>query len=125
MLFEHFWLFIFTFHLSKASYSYYFSLLGQTQKRMLITNANAKSKSEKFPPPHQDGALGFPLGCSHYGDPAFDPRDASFSIGFPDQKGTALTWSGPFLKNIGTNNPKRKKQMDRNVRHSSKFHEGI
>ncbi|PKI59006.1 hypothetical protein CRG98_020574 [Punica granatum] len=25
------------------------------QKRRLITRANAKSKSEKFPPPHQDG----------------------------------------------------------------------
>ncbi|CAA6663468.1 unnamed protein product [Spirodela intermedia] len=30
-------------------------------RRRMITHANAKSKSEKFPPPHQDGALGFPL----------------------------------------------------------------
>ncbi|CAA6662072.1 unnamed protein product [Spirodela intermedia] len=29
-------------------------------RRRLVTHSNAKSKSEKFPPPHQDGALGFP-----------------------------------------------------------------
>ncbi|PIA44569.1 hypothetical protein AQUCO_01700278v1 [Aquilegia coerulea] len=66
-------------------------------RRRLITHANAKSKSEKFPPPHQDGALGFPLGSSHYMDPAFDPPDAPFS---------STTLSGP----MGTVAPRRKKQ---------------
>ncbi|KAJ6912077.1 hypothetical protein NC652_022380 [Populus alba x Populus x berolinensis] len=32
-------------------------------------SCNAKSKSEKFPPPHQDGTLGYPLGSSHHIDP--------------------------------------------------------
>jgi len=39
------------------------------------TQGNAKSKSEKFPPPHQDGALvGFPLGSSRFADAGFDLR---------------------------------------------------
>lgn len=32
-----------------------------------MTEANAKSKSEKFPPPHQDAAVGYP---SNNGGPA-------------------------------------------------------
>ncbi|KAF9601838.1 hypothetical protein IFM89_023525 [Coptis chinensis] len=44
-----------------------------------ITRANAKSKSEKFPPAHQDGSLALPLGSPHYMDPAFDPPDVTFS----------------------------------------------
>ncbi|KAI0489464.1 hypothetical protein KFK09_029307 [Dendrobium nobile] len=99
-------------------------LQANLDKRRLITHANAKSKSEKFPPPHQDGALGFPLGSSHYADPAFDPPEASFSTVFPYQKGTAMTWSGPLLNPVAAGNPKRKKQIDRNARHSSKSHKG-
>ncbi|XP_071702602.1 probable serine/threonine-protein kinase At1g54610 [Rutidosis leptorrhynchoides] len=36
-------------------------------RRRVITEANAKSKSEKFPPPHQDAAVGYQ---SHNGGPA-------------------------------------------------------
>ncbi|KAG6764852.1 hypothetical protein POTOM_032340 [Populus tomentosa] len=52
-----------------------FVAMGCVQRRRLITHANAKSKSEKFPPPHQDGTLGYPLGSSHHIDPVFDPPD--------------------------------------------------
>ncbi|KAA8540643.1 hypothetical protein F0562_024438 [Nyssa sinensis] len=45
----------------------------------VVTQANAKSKSEKFPPPHQDGAVGFPLGRSHNGPISFGATDTSFS----------------------------------------------
>ncbi|XP_054792476.1 probable serine/threonine-protein kinase At1g54610 isoform X2 [Prosopis cineraria] len=47
----------------------------------VVTHANAKSKSEKFPPPHQDGAVGYPLGASHKGPVSFGATetDASFS----------------------------------------------
>ncbi|KAK6117327.1 hypothetical protein DH2020_048918 [Rehmannia glutinosa] len=48
-------------------------------RRRLINHANAKSKSEKFPPPHQDGGLGYTLESSHHIDPAFDPPDVPFS----------------------------------------------
>ncbi|GLJ59860.1 hypothetical protein SUGI_1524970, partial [Cryptomeria japonica] len=43
-------------------------------RRRLITHSNAKSKSEKFPPPHQDGAVGFPMEPSHYDQPLIAPQ---------------------------------------------------
>lgn len=49
-------------------------------RRRQITNTNAKSKSEKFPPPHQDGSLGFPLSSSHYTNPTFDPPHFSSTM---------------------------------------------
>ncbi|URE06436.1 serine threonine-protein kinase [Musa troglodytarum] len=80
-------------------------------RRRLITHASAKSKSEKFPPPHQDGALGYPLDSSHRNDPSFDNSDASFSTVFPDQKGPATAWSGPLIDPAAAGHPKRKKQI--------------
>lgn len=83
------------------------------QKRRLITHANAKSKSEKFPPPHQDGALGYPLGCSNHMEPAFEPPDpSSFSTVFPYEKGSVPTWSGP-LADPSSGNQKRKHKSGR------------
>ncbi|XP_057868181.1 probable serine/threonine-protein kinase At1g54610 isoform X2 [Cryptomeria japonica] len=41
------------------------------QKRRLISQSNAKSKSEKFPPPHEDGAVGFPIEPRGNGQPSF------------------------------------------------------
>lgn len=83
------------------------------QKRRLITHANAKSKSEKFPPPHQDGALGFPLGCSNHMEPSFEPPDpSSFSTVFPFDKSAVPTWSGP-LADSAAGNQKRKHKPGR------------
>ncbi|KAM0954315.1 putative protein-serine/threonine kinase CMGC-CDK-CRK7-CDK9 family [Dioscorea sansibarensis] len=82
-------------------------------RRRLITHANAKCKSEKFPPPHQDGALGFPVGSSqHIDPPAFDPPDiSSFSTVFPYQKGgQASTWSGPLVDPAAVGYPRKKKR---------------
>ncbi|KAF8392548.1 hypothetical protein HHK36_022893 [Tetracentron sinense] len=79
----------------------------------LLTHANAKCKSEKFPPPHQDGALGFPLGSSHHADPAFDPPGAPFSsttFTYSKGKGSAQTWSGPLVDSAAVGAPRRKKQ---------------
>ncbi|CAN8269670.1 unnamed protein product [Cochlearia groenlandica] len=55
-----------------------------------ITRANAKSKSDKFPPPHQDGLIGYPVGsCSG--------RMDSNSYTSCYTKETFLqTWSGPL-----------------------------
>lgn len=92
-------------------------------RRRLITHANAKSKSEKFPPPHQDGALGFPLGSSHHMEPPFegDPADTSFSTVFPYQKGTApiASWSGPLVDPAQAANGKRKKKSGRSSKQPS------
>ncbi|KAG8079401.1 hypothetical protein GUJ93_ZPchr0007g4437 [Zizania palustris] len=94
-------------------------LQANIDKRRLITHANAKSKSEKFPPPHQDGALGYPLGCSNHMEPAFEPPDpSSFSTVFPFEKGSVPTWSGP-LADPSSGNPKRKHKSGRSSKQPS------
>lgn len=75
-----------------------FSSLLLQQRRRLITHANAKCKSEKFPPPHQDGSLGFTLGSPHHYDSEFHPSETSFSTVFPQPKGSMPTWSGPLVE---------------------------
>ncbi|WOL03327.1 putative serine/threonine-protein kinase [Canna indica] len=81
----------------------------------LITHANAKCKSEKFPPPHQDGGLGYRLDSSQNIDASFDHSDASFSTVFPYQKGPATAWSGPLVDPAAAaGHLKRKKQAARN-----------
>ncbi|XP_011015566.1 PREDICTED: probable serine/threonine-protein kinase At1g54610 [Populus euphratica] len=86
-------------------------LQANLDRRRLITHANAKSKSEKFPPPHQDGTLGYPLGSSHHIDPVFDPPDVPFSTtNFSYSKAHIQTWSGPLVDPAAVGAPKRKKQ---------------
>ncbi|XP_073302830.1 probable serine/threonine-protein kinase At1g54610 [Primulina huaijiensis] len=78
-------------------------------RRRLITHANAKSKSEKFPPPHQDGGLGFPSGSSYHVDQTFDPPDVPFSsMNFSYSKDPIQTWSGPLAEPAGVGAPRRK-----------------
>uniref|UniRef100_A0A7N0UYN3 Protein kinase domain-containing protein n=1 Tax=Kalanchoe fedtschenkoi TaxID=63787 RepID=A0A7N0UYN3_KALFE len=78
-------------------------------RRRIITHANAKSKSEKFPPPHQDGALGYPLGSSHHIDPTLVPQDASYtSTNFTFSKDSIQAWSGPLVDDAG---PSRRKKF--------------
>uniref|UniRef100_A0A9I9DA99 Protein kinase domain-containing protein n=1 Tax=Cucumis melo TaxID=3656 RepID=A0A9I9DA99_CUCME len=80
-------------------------------RRRLITHANAKSKSEKFPPPHQDGALGFTLGYSRHIDPAGVPPDIPFSSTlFTYSKEPIQAWSGPLVPGAGTDGPHRQKK---------------
>ncbi|KAL5163517.1 putative serine/threonine-protein kinase [Glycine soja] len=86
----------------------------------LVTHANAKSKSEKFPPPHEDGTLGYPLGSSHHMDPIFDPPDVPFSstnLSYP--KTNFQTWSGPLVE-TSVDAPRRKKNMAGNGHRQSK-----
>ncbi|KAF0920450.1 hypothetical protein E2562_035161 [Oryza meyeriana var. granulata] len=80
------------------------------QRRRMITHANAKSKSEKFPPPHQDGAMGNPLGSSRHMEPMYEHQDASFSTVVPIQKGSSQTWSGPLVDPAALGQSRRKKQ---------------
>ncbi|KAK6122953.1 hypothetical protein DH2020_043297 [Rehmannia glutinosa] len=86
-------------------------LQANIDRRRLITHANAKSKSEKFPPPHQDAGIGFPLGSSNHMDPTFDPPDVPFtSMNFSYTKDPMQTWSGPLV-DVGA--PKRKSKPSR------------
>ncbi|TKY73693.1 serine/threonine-protein kinase [Spatholobus suberectus] len=52
----------------------------------VVTHANAKSKSEKFPPPHQDGAVGYPQDASNKGPVSFGAPDTTFSSGIFNSK---------------------------------------
>jgi len=92
------------------------------QKWRLVTHANAKSKSEKFPPPHEDGSVGYPLGSSHHMDPIFDPSDdvpfSSTNLSYP--KSNIQTWSGPLVETSVDAPPRRKKNMAGNGRTHSK-----
>ncbi|XP_074590897.1 putative serine/threonine-protein kinase At1g54610 isoform X2 [Curcuma longa] len=88
------------------------------RRQRLITRANAKSKSEKFPPPHQDGALGYRLDSLHLVDPSLDDSDTSFSARLPSQKMPANAWSGPLV-DAAVGHPKHKKQIAARARNSS------
>ncbi|XP_014509060.1 probable serine/threonine-protein kinase At1g54610 [Vigna radiata var. radiata] len=95
-------------------------LQANIDKWRLVTHANAKSKSEKFPPPHEDGSLGYPLGSSHHMDPIFDPSDVPFSstkLSYP--KSNIQTWSGPLVE-TSMDAPRRKKNVPGNGRTHSK-----
>lgn len=95
------------------------------QRRRLITHANAKSKSEKFPPPHQDGAVGYPLGASHHIDPALVPPDVPFSTtSFSYPKEPIQTWSGPLVDPASAGGPRRKKHTGNDGRETSRSYTG-
>ncbi|CAN6551431.1 unnamed protein product [Malus baccata var. baccata] len=96
-------------------------LQANLDRRRLITHANAKSKSEKFPPPHQDGTLGYPLGSSNHIDPAFDPPDVPFSsTNFSYSKESIQTWSGPLVDPAAVGAPRRKKHSSGQIHSLSK-----
>ncbi|KAL0464081.1 UNVERIFIED_CONTAM: putative serine/threonine-protein kinase [Sesamum latifolium] len=52
----------------------------------IMSDATAKSKSDKFPPPHQDAAVGHPLDASQNGPVSFDAADTSFTSSIFDPK---------------------------------------
>ncbi|KAL6571568.1 hypothetical protein OROHE_003211 [Orobanche hederae] len=86
-------------------------LQANIDRRRLFTHATAKSKSEKFPPPHQDAGIGFPLGSSHHIDPTFDPPDVHVpftSMNFSYAKEPIQTWSGPLVDPSAVGASKRK-----------------
>ena len=95
------------------SFKYYQSVLidrfthivfNSIQRRRLISHANAKCKSEKFPPPHLDGTLGYPLGSSHRIDPTFDLPDVPFSsMNFS-------YWSGQLVDDAAVGAPRKKQK---------------
>lgn len=85
-------------------------LQSNLDRRRLVNHANAKSKSEKFPPPHQDGGLGVPLGASHHIDPKLVPPDVPFSsTSFPYSKEPIQNWSGPLVDPVAVGAARRKK----------------
>lgn len=85
----------------------------------MMTQANAKSKSEKFPPPHQDGAVGYPLNASHNGPASFSIAAASFDSSF-DPKSRSLRST---ITTGGTSRQRRTKEEEPHMAPSRKlFH---
>ncbi|CAA0834798.1 Probable serine/threonine-protein kinase [Striga hermonthica] len=96
-------------------------LQANIDRRRLFTHANAKSKSEKFPPPHQDAGIGFPLGSSNHIDPAYDPPDVHVpftSMNFSYSKEPIQTWSGPL---VDPSSVKRKSKPPKKDHRKDKF----
>ncbi|CAH8306117.1 unnamed protein product [Eruca vesicaria subsp. sativa] len=86
----------------------------------LITHANAKSKSEKFPPPHQDGSLGFQVGSSRRLDPSEIPFTSnSFTATY--SKEPFQTWSGPLAPEEPDSTAKRMKDINKARRKAAKL----
>lgn len=73
-----------------------------------MTKANGKSKSEKFPPPHQDGAVGYPPHeTSEKGHFSFGAADTSFGSSIFSSKSGSVTSSG------APGGPSRRKKADK------------
>ncbi|QCE14745.1 Cdc2-related kinase [Vigna unguiculata] len=70
----------------------------------VVTHANAKSKSEKFPPPHQDGAVGYLEDASNKGPVSLGAPDISFSSGIFNSKP-----SGPVRSHAGAGHHRGRK----------------
>ncbi|CAL0300061.1 unnamed protein product [Lupinus luteus] len=85
------------------------------QRRRLLTRGNAKSKSEKFPPPHEDGQLGFPLGSSQHIDPDLISSVVSLgSTSYIYSTEPFQAWSGP-IGNSASNNSMSKRKKKQNA----------
>ncbi|XP_016502859.1 putative serine/threonine-protein kinase At1g54610 isoform X2 [Nicotiana tabacum] len=84
----------------------------------VMTQANAKSKSEKFPPPHQDGAVGYPLDASHNGPVSFSVADASFTSSNFDPKSRSLRST---TTTAGTSRQRRNKKEEPHMAPSRKL----
>ena len=79
----------------KVKYDLNSHLLDSFQRWRAMTQANAKSRSEKFPPPHQDAAVGHPMEASHKGGPvSFGPSESSFSSSVFDSKSSSIKNGG-------------------------------
>ncbi|KAF2311566.1 hypothetical protein GH714_024871 [Hevea brasiliensis] len=65
----------------------------------VMAQSNPKSKSEKFPPPHQDAAVGHPIDASHKGPVSFDAPNTSFSSSIFTSK------SSTSIRSVGTIGP--------------------
>ncbi|KAI3455084.1 hypothetical protein Pfo_011747 [Paulownia fortunei] len=60
----------------------------------IMSGAKAKGKGEKFPPPHQDGAVGHPPDASQNGPLSFGAADTSFNSSIFDPKSSRSLRNG-------------------------------
>lgn len=84
-------------------------LQSNLDRRRVLTQANTRSKSEKFPPPHQDGAVGHAVEKLHNGPVSFEDSDNSFgsSIIVPAKSFNS------FSNTLAPGEPSRRRQHKR------------
>lgn len=68
-------------------------LQSNLDRHRVLTEANAKSKSEKFPPPHQDGGVGDTIDKLHNRPVPFEGSDNSFGSLIMDRSKSSKSFS--------------------------------
>lgn len=81
----------------------------------MISETNAKSKSEKFPPPHKDGVTTIARGASQYFDPALPPDIPFGSTSFTCSKET-FSGAVPDPSNSDAHSKRKKHSSSRSQR---------
>ncbi|KAF5743667.1 serine/threonine-protein kinase [Tripterygium wilfordii] len=84
----------------------------------VMSQVNAKSKSEKFPPPHQDGAVGHRIEPSHKGPVSFEAPDTSFGSSIFDSNPSD---SAKSAASVGGPSGRRKSNKEPHLAPSGKF----
>ncbi|KAI4369423.1 hypothetical protein MLD38_017862 [Melastoma candidum] len=80
-------------------------------RRRMIYNVNPKSTSEKFPPPHQDGGVGIPVGALQRLGPTHVVHDNSgTSTSFTYSKDPSEMWFGHLADNSADALKQKKKK---------------
>ncbi|XP_027341242.1 probable serine/threonine-protein kinase At1g54610 isoform X2 [Abrus precatorius] len=82
----------------------------------VVNHANAKSKSEKFPPPHQDGAVGYPTDASNNGAVSFGATETSSGSTIFDSKP-----SGSVVSHAARDKGRKTNKEDSKMTSSWKF----
>ncbi|KAF8390704.1 hypothetical protein HHK36_025231 [Tetracentron sinense] len=87
-------------------------LQANLERWRMTTQTNAKSKSEKFPPPHQDGGVGFPREASHGGPTSFGAPD-TFTSAIYNPKSSAISHSGSMRNTAAAGGPSRRRKASK------------
>lgn len=93
------------------------------RRRKLMTEANTKSKSEKFPPPHHDASGVFPLDSSRNGPVTFIAPENSFTSSIFEPNSSRVSHSGSLRNSsaVGGHTRRKAKKEDPQMAPSRSF----
>ncbi|RZC60542.1 hypothetical protein C5167_022303 [Papaver somniferum] len=93
------------------------------RRRKLMTEANTKSKSEKFPPPHHDASGVFPLDSSRNGPVTFIAPENSFTSSIFEPNSSRVSHSGSLRNSsaVGGHTRRKVKKEDPQMAPSRSF----
>ncbi|KAI4379033.1 hypothetical protein MLD38_016437 [Melastoma candidum] len=92
------------------------------RRRQIIYNTNPKGTSEKFPPPHRDGAVGT---LDNLDPTIHPPNNPHSSTSLTFSKNLSDLWSGPLAENSPDAALKRKKKKEKKKNAASGESDGI